>query len=357
MPRMLSSSAFAALVKLMVVAFALLLPRGAHAKPWGEDSRSGARRDSGPAPLVVVRSLGPVDASTLRLVCRALLREYPVRCAIRATRGVFEYAPGWDAQRRQLDARVTLEQIFRTRSRDALIELNITPLDIFERDKPYIFGLASLTDRVALISLARIRQPKDRLEARLTKLVLHEVGHTLGLPHHSDSSCVMRQDATVASLDGAPLSLCAACHHALVRHSEQLSLTGQIALDRAVGHLSRGEPRAARTSFVRALWDETLDDRLLAAFGVAFLRAGHYNDAISILHYAIHRGDGRPEAHTSLGVALQLRGWPADLGRAIYHFERALGMRPNWERLATHVANLRVEPTRAQGPGRQAQPP
>jgi archaemetzincin len=355
MLRELSSSAVFDLVKAMLVAVVLLVPLGVLAKPPAH-SNDKTRSDSSPAPLVVVRSLGPVDTSTLRLVCRALLREYPVRCAIRATREVFEYAPAWDGNRRQLDARVTLEQIFRARSRDALVELNITWLDIFESGKPYIFGLASLTDRVALISLARIRQPQDRLEARLTKLVLHEVGHTLGLPHHDDDGCVMRQDTTVASLDGAPLSLCAACHDALVRHSEQLSRSGQIALDRAVGHLTRGEPKAARHSFVQALWDGTLDDRLLTAFGVAFLRAGHYNDAISILDYAIQRGDGRPEARTSLGVALQMRGWPADLGMAIYHFERALDMRPNWHRLASHIANLRVEPTRAQGPEQKVGP-
>jgi archaemetzincin len=355
MPRELSSSAVAAVVKLMVVTLVLLLPLGVLARPPAHGSER-TQRGSPPAPLVVVRSLGPVDAATLRLACRALLREYPVRCAIRATRGVFEYAPAWDAKRRQLDARATLEQIFRARARDAVVELNITPLDMFERDKPYIFGLASLTDRVALISLARIRQPRDRLEARLTKLVLHEVGHTLGLPHHSDAGCVMRQDPTVTSLDRAPLSPCAACHAALVRQAEQLSRAGQIALDRAVGHLSRGEPKAARHSFVRALWEGTLDDHVLTAFGVVFLRAGHYNDAISILEYAIQRGDGRPETRTSLGVALQLRGWPADTGMAIYHFERALDMRPNWHRLATHIANLRVEPTRAQGPEREPGP-
>jgi archaemetzincin len=356
MPRELSSSAVAAFVRLAFVAIVLLAPMRALAEPRHAEG-DVARRASAPAPLVVVRSLGPVDASTLRLVCRALLRDYPVRCAIRATRGVLEYAPAWDARRRQLDARATLEQIFRTRASDALVELNITPLDTFEGNKPYIFGLASLTDRIALISLARIRRPPDRLEARLTKLVLHEVGHALGLPHHDDRSCVMRQDPTVASLDGAPVSLCAACQDALERQSEQLSRAGQIALDRAVGHLSRGEPNAARHSFVRALWQGTLDNDLLTGFGIAFLRAGHYNDAISILDYVIKRGDARPEAHTSLGAALQLRGRPADLGMAIYHFERALGMRPNWERLATHVANLRVEPTRAQGPGRETPPP
>lgn len=300
-------------------------------------------------PLIVVRALGPVPDGSLRTACRVLLNEYPVRCEIRPTRSIFEALAGWDEAREQLDAGITLDSLFRDRTGDALVELNITHVDIFEPGKPYVFGLASLTDRVALVSLSRIDDDPTRSRKRLEKLVLHETGHALGLVHHDDPSCSMRRDPTVASLDEAPRHLCKTCHAQLAANAKMLARPGQLALDRARSHLVRGENDQAREQLVSALWSGQDDSELLNGFALAFIEARQWNEAISVLKYVLKRQSAYAEAHVNLALAYQMRGREGDLGRAVSHFEQALNLRPDWELVEAHLAALTTSPS-AQGP-------
>ncbi|MEM6996231.1 MAG: hypothetical protein AAF721_37335 [Myxococcota bacterium] len=301
-------------------------------------------------PLIVVRGLGPVPQESLRTACRVLLAEYPVRCEIREARSIFEAMAGWNEKREQLDASRALDALFRNRPTDALVELNLTNVDIYEQAKPYVFGLASLTDRVALVSLSRIDGNASKLPGRLEKLVLHETGHALGLVHHDDHDCSMRQDPTVASLDDAPGHLCETCHAQLVANASKLARPGQIALDRARSHLVRGETDRAREQLVTALWKGQHDSELLNGFALAFIEARQWNEAISVLKYVLDRQAQYAEAHVNLGLAYQMRGRKGDLPRAVAHFEQALDIRPDWELVHAHLSTLTSTPSAAQGP-------
>ncbi len=301
-------------------------------------------------PLVVVRGIGSVSEDAARLSCRALLAQLPVRCEIRASRSGADLAPALDQDRGQLDARRALERLFRDRAPDALVEINLTQTDIFEPGKPFVFGLASLSDRVALISLARLEADRDDVFAeRLTKLVMHEAGHTLGLHHHDDPGCVMRQDPSVASLDEAPTTPCARCHKRLSRRAKRFSRPGQLALDRARSHLTRGEASTARQLLLGTVWADEYDDGLLLDFGVAFHRAGELDDAVGIFKFLVENSPAHARGHVNLGLAYQSRGHAGDLKLAIRHFERALELHPEWTTVAAHLDVL-LTPPAAQGP-------
>lgn len=234
------------------------------------------------------------------------------------------------------------------------MELDITPVDIYEEDKPYVFGLASLTDRVAIVSLARVDDDAVRLPRRLGKLVLHEVGHAMGLHHHDEATCVMRQDPTVAALDTAPDGPCERCHRRLRRDAHELARPGQLALDRARSHLVRGEDEVARQYLVSMLWNDGFEPDVLSAFGLAFFEAGRFNDAISILRYVVKQVPDHAQAHVNLGIAYQMRGRPADRALAIEHLERALELQPSWDLVASHLATLQQTSRSAQGPERES---
>lgn len=301
-------------------------------------------------PLVVVRALGPVPSERLRGVCRLLLAEHPVRCVVRGSRSVTDVFDAWDPERTQLDARQALDLLFETRSHDAVVELDVTAIDLYEDGKPFVFGLASLPDRTALLSVARLGDDDEEQErARLRTLVRHEFGHAVGLPHHDVADCVMRQDPTVASLDGAPEGPCVVCHTSLHRQLERLARPGQIALDRARGLLVRERREEARRTLVEALWAYHPDLGLLDDFAALFYEAGQYNEAISLLRHAVERDPGRPATYVQLGLAYQRRGRDGDLARAVGMFEQALELRPDWPSVAEHLAVTREE-LRAQGP-------
>ena len=72
--------------------------------------------------------------------------------------------------------------------------LGVTDVDLAIPMLSFLFGQAQLDGRVAVVSLCRLHQefyglPADRglLRERTVKEVLHELGHTFGLAHCSDS--------------------------------------------------------------------------------------------------------------------------------------------------------------------------
>jgi len=301
-------------------------------------------------PLVVVRALGPVPAQLLRAPCRVLLAEHDVRCMVRSGHGLTDVLGAWDMDRAQLDARRALDALFDGRSPEAVVELYVTALDLYEPGKPYVFGLASLPDRTAILSLARLESEEPgQEEQRLRTLVRHEFGHAVGLDHHDVEDCVMRQDPTVASLDEAPEGPCVACQHGLERRLETLARPGQTALDRARGLLVRSRRDEARQTLVTALRAHPPDVELLDAFGRLFYEAGQYDDAVALMRHAVAKDPERASAHVQLGLAYQRRGRAGDLARAVGSFELALELRPDWEKVADHLAVTREELS-AQGP-------
>jgi predicted Zn-dependent protease len=325
-------------------AFAVLPSTDAEARP----QRQGAAR----APLVTVTGLGNIEPAELRGACRSLLSTLPVRCEVRGEEPIQDYRNAWDREREQMDARALLETMFHRRTVDAHVELLVTDFDIYEGERPFVFGLGSLTDRVAVISTARIAEDFDAFEARFEKLVRHEVGHTLGLPHHDSNECVMRSDPTVESLDTAPERLCQSCRMRFASHAKALSRPGQRALDHARGLLVRGDLEAARGEAQDVL-ERTSDARVLHELGSSFLQAGAHDDAIRILRAALRGTTELPEAHLGMGIALQRRGQAQDLSQAIRHFERAIVLRPQWRRFEMHVRELkrlRSHMASAQGP-------
>jgi archaemetzincin len=100
-------------------------------------------------------------------------------------------------------------------------DISITKKDILGRTRlprsKYedwgVFGLAYHPGRSAVVSTYRLGG-KTRLqwEERLRKIVVHEYGHNLGLPHCERESCVMRDAAeSIRTIDEVGSGLCEQC--------------------------------------------------------------------------------------------------------------------------------------------------
>ncbi len=101
------------------------------------------------------------------------------------------------------------------RPKDAVALVAFTPEDLYpESAWNFVFGEASLTDRVGVWSVNRFGDPvkeKHLFVLRTLKVAGHEVGHMLGLHHCSAHACMMNGSNSLPESDAQPLEVCPLC--------------------------------------------------------------------------------------------------------------------------------------------------
>lgn len=91
----------------------------------------------------------------------------------------------------------------------ALITIAVTGADLFSRGKRYVFGEGDLERRVGICSLARLRTPDEALfRRRALRLLTHEAGHILSIPHCVSRRCLMQGANTLEESDRHPMQPC-----------------------------------------------------------------------------------------------------------------------------------------------------
>ncbi len=105
---------------------------------------------------------------------------------------------------------------------DAFCVMAFTMIDLYpDDDWNYVFGQASLKERVGVFSFARYEssffgeaaKPGDDLLAKRRALgvMAHEIGHMFGLAHCVHYACAMNGSNNLSETDRAPLHLCPIC--------------------------------------------------------------------------------------------------------------------------------------------------
>ena len=102
--------------------------------------------------------------------------------------------------------------------KDALMSLALTQHDLWPgMGWSYVFGMASLKERVGIWSMARYGDPSRSHDAfrlllqRTLKTALHEAGHILSIPHCIAHDCLMNGSNHLEEADRHPLHLCPHC--------------------------------------------------------------------------------------------------------------------------------------------------
>jgi len=171
-----------------------------------------------PAAVVTLELLDELAARLakgLRVSCHVDEKPFPAGFA-------------FDDRRMQYHSTAILKQLAEGRDNSRRV-LGVTPGDLYVPVLTFVFGEAQLEGNSAVVSVRRLHEefyglpPNPALlNERLAKLALHELGHTFGLRHCEDWSCVMASTHSVERLDIKSAEYCEACRHTLdhARHTQ-----------------------------------------------------------------------------------------------------------------------------------------
>jgi len=166
--------------------------------------------------IISLLSVGRVDRALLEALAEELTQRLRVACSIQPDSLEAEFA--YNALRRQYHSAEILKRILQKPAGDSWKVLGVTEMDLYIPVLTFVFGEAQLADGGALVSAHRLRQefyglPPDPelLRERLLKEALHELGHTYGLRHCHDYTCVMSASNGVERIDLKLADFCPAC--------------------------------------------------------------------------------------------------------------------------------------------------
>jgi archaemetzincin len=171
---------------------------------------------TGKEHLILIVPLGPVDAGTLTALGSALRDVF--RLPVKRGRMLQIPPEAYNDERRQYNSSVILDMLKPLRSPDVCRILAVIDADLYVPRLNFVFGMADMESGVAIISLVRLRNeiygypPDNRLLfERTVKEAVHELGHTFGRGHCTDSRCVMYFSNSLEDTDRKGPSFCPNC--------------------------------------------------------------------------------------------------------------------------------------------------
>lgn len=162
---------------------------------------------------VELQAVGDVDPGILDRLAAGLAGSLRISCRVRD--GSINPSFAYEAGRNQYYATALLAVLSPDPGNRIV---GVTSLDLFVPILTFVFGEAQLEGPRALVSLYRLGEehyglPRDpaRLDERLLKEALHELGHTFGLRHCAESTCVMSSSHNVERIDAKEAAYCPHC--------------------------------------------------------------------------------------------------------------------------------------------------
>jgi archaemetzincin len=178
-----------------------------------------------PSPTLYVQQLGGCDQKGpgTDQVVAALRAFFPIEVKVLACQMLPRAA--YYPPRRRYRAERLLEYLNQRMPKDGWRILGLTEVDISTRKDMIpdwgVMGLGELPGTATVISAFRCRKkarnPAHALE-RLAKVAVHEIGHTLGLPHCPTRGCLMEDAMGKVVTTDRERDFCAACRGLAKQH-------------------------------------------------------------------------------------------------------------------------------------------
>ncbi len=169
-------------------------------------------------PLIAIYliPIGEIEPDIMEYLSSALEEKFKVECSLGKPLEEPDYA--YNRRRKQYLSSPILDELRKKKPPKASYVLGVIDKDLFVPPLNFIFGEADMIDKVAIISLTRLRQefygnPEDEalFKLRALKEAVHELGHTFGLRHCPNPTCVMHFSNSLADTDIKADDFCPDC--------------------------------------------------------------------------------------------------------------------------------------------------
>ena len=170
---------------------------------------------------ITLTPIGAIDSDIVEELKGRLNQAFG--CPIEVILEVYDLAGAYNSRRQQYLASELLTRLKASGiAKDKKI-LGVVDVDLYTPGLNFVFGQADIPAGVATISLYRLRQeyqglPSDRtlFLDRTAKEAVHELGHTFGLEHCPNASCVMHFSNCLADTDQKQAAFCSQCRPKLI---------------------------------------------------------------------------------------------------------------------------------------------
>jgi archaemetzincin len=160
--------------------------------------------------------LGAVETEIIKELTVSLQKRLGFCCA--SGRSIEDLEFAYDSSRGQYCSTAILRKLSENRPADAIRVLGVAGVDLFVPKLNFVLGEAIIGGETAVISLYRLDPLRYGWPAagalfreRALKEALHELGHTFGLAHCRNPSCVMFFSNSLSDTDRKGSQFCPSC--------------------------------------------------------------------------------------------------------------------------------------------------
>jgi len=165
---------------------------------------------------ITIISFSSFDPLVIQKLIEAVAAEFDAK--VKMKEGHLDLSDYFDPTRSQYNGNDLLNAVEKLFSGKGHKTIGLFGVDLFIPILTYIFGQAYLNGQTAIASTHRLSNsryglkddPEKRLQ-RITKEVIHELGHSYGLIHCHTPDCVMTSSTYVEDIDQKSHHLCKSC--------------------------------------------------------------------------------------------------------------------------------------------------
>jgi len=170
---------------------------------------------------VAVLRVGQVTQGSLEVIRQGLERIFPETACKLLPEPLTLPSSAYDRRRKQYNSTAILGALRSFAAQNGGFErfLGVADVDLYAAELNFVFGEAYSPGKAAVVSLWRLRpqfygeeENTALFSQRTIKEAVHELGHTLGLPHCPRSFCVMHFSNSIFEVDKKQSLFCDQCY-------------------------------------------------------------------------------------------------------------------------------------------------